>query len=335
MHPPHLAAHRAIGWAPQVQIVRQQPCAETATGVTSPFSYHIHPGVTTAALIAAVLYPVLLAGAWGHRTRRLSGGTGRQPYPFHPALSHLRRRRAVLFYVGVLSAYLALAWPLGDLARHYSVLAYLGSNSLLVLGSTPLMLAGLPRWFFAEVTRRRLIDSALKTLTRPIAATVVFSAAVVSSMLPAVVAVETTSGIAWAAFHLALMAAAAVMWVTAFGLLPGLHRLSTYGRVGFLFVQSLLPTFPGIALIFAKHSFYATFRTGAPAVGLSPLADQQLAGAAIKGLSILVLWTVAAFILAKASKDEEQGRDPESLTWDDVEREFERQKRAVPAEPNA
>ncbi len=293
----------------------------------------MHPVVTAAALAAAVLYPVLLAGAWGHRTRRLAGGTGRQPYPFHQALSHLRRRQAILFYSGVLSAYLALSWPLGDLARHYSVLAYLGSNSLLVLGSTPLMLAGLPRWFFAEVTRRRMIDTALKTLTRPIAATVVFSVAVISSMLPAVVAAETTSGVAWAAFHLALMGAAAIMWVTAFSLLPGLHRLSTYGRVGFLFVQSLLPTFPGIALIFAKHSFYATYRAGSSALGLSPLTDQQLAGAAIKGLSILVLWTVAAFILAKASRDEEQGRDPESLTWDDVEREFERQKLPVPSDP--
>ncbi len=302
--------------------------------MTSPFSYHIHPVVTAAALVAAVLYPLVLAGAWGHRARRLAGGTGRQPYPFHHALSHLRRRQAVLFYTGVLSAYLALAWPLGDLARHYSVLAYLGSNSLLVLGSTPLMLAGLPRWFFAEITRRRLIDNTLRIMTRPIAATVVFSTVVISSMLPAVVAVETTNELAWAAYHLALMAAAAVMWVTALSLLPGLHRLSTYGRVGFLFVQSLLPTFPGIALIFAKHSFYASYRAGAPAIGLSPLADQQLAGAAIKGLSILVLWTVAALILAKASKDEEQGRDPESLTWDDVEREFERQKRSVPAEPN-
>ncbi len=302
--------------------------------MTTPFSYHIHPVVTAAALVAAVLYPVVLAGAWGHRTRRLAGGTGRQPYPFHRALSHLRRRQAVLFYTGVLSAYLALAWPLGDLARHYSVLAYLGSNSLLVLGSTPLMLAGLPRWFFAEITRRRLVDTALRIMTRPIAATVVFSTVVVCSMLPAVVEVETTNELAWAAFHFALMAAAAVMWVTALSLLPGLHRLSTYGRVGFLFVQSLLPTFPGIALIFAKHSFYATYRAGAPTIGLSPLADQQLAGAAIKGLSILVLWTVAALILAKASKDEEQGRDPESLTWDDVEREFERQKRSVRAEPN-
>ncbi|MDA8262107.1 MAG: cytochrome c oxidase assembly protein [Actinomycetota bacterium] len=303
-----------------------------APGEVSPFSFHVHPVVTTAALAAAALYPLLLAGAWGHRSRRLSGSAGRQHYPVRQALSHLRRSQAALFYVGLLSAYLAMAWPLGDIARHYSVLAYLGSNSLLVLGSTPLMLAGLPRWFFAEITRRRLIDTTLKALTRPIAATLVFSAAVVTSMLPAVVEAESRSDAAWAAFHLALVGAAAVMWVTALSLLPGLHRLSTYGRVGFLFVQSLLPTFPGIALIFAKHSFYAPYRAGAAALGLNPLTDQQLAGAAIKGLSILVFWTVAAIILAKASKDEEQGRDPESLTWDDVEREFERHGRPAAAE---
>ena len=319
----------------QVQINHQVAARMMAPGEISPFSFHVHPVVTAGVLVVAGLYPVLLAGAWGHRSRRLSGATGRQHYPVGEAVSHLRRGRAALFYGGLLSAYLAMAWPLGDIARHYSVLAYLGSNSLLVLVSTPLMLTGLPRWFFAEVTRRPLVDKVLKVLTSPIPATLVFSAAGIASMLPPVVGAESKSDAAWAAFHLVLVGAAAVMWVTALGLLPGLHRLSTYGRVGFLFVQSLLPTFPGIALIFAKHSFYAPYRAGSAAIGLNPLTDQQLAGAAIKGLSILVLWTVAAIILARASKDEEQGRDPESLTWDDVEREFERHGRPAIIERDA
>ncbi|CAG4920363.1 MULTISPECIES: cytochrome c oxidase assembly protein [Acidithrix] len=291
----------------------------------NPLTFTFHLFVFALTLFLAIFYPVSLTVATWKRQKRAS--TNKIPRGSNLtliALTHTSRRKVLSFYSGIALGFIALSWPIGDLARHYSLFVYLVSNSILLLAALPLVLLGLPKWFYAEITRSRQLDRLASIATNPIISTIAFSSVVIASMVPSVVSWETSSALYWNLFHMAECVGAAMMWFTALNLLPGLRGLGSIARVAFLFVQSLLPTFPAIVLIFARHSMYNPYSHEAKKIGISPLADQQLAGGTVKIISIIVFWSIAAIILARAAKDEESGSSGPSFTWDDVEREFQR-----------
>jgi cytochrome c oxidase assembly factor CtaG len=84
-----------------------------------------------------------------------------------------------------------------------------------------------------------------------------------------------------------------------------------------------------VVFIFARHPLYAAFAHAHRAIGLSALADQQVAGVVAKVGTLPVLWTAAYRALARAQRAEQRGAEAdEPLYWDDVERALERTARA-------
>ena len=288
-------------------------------------AFRFHPLAIATAISLAAAYPLALALVLRHREVRIaSKNTSKEKLPLRFILKYATGHQIASFYTGIALALIAVGWPLGDLARKYSLLAYLLSNSMLMLGTIPLILLAFPKWFYAEITRGKFIDGFARQTTRPIPSTIIFTTAVIFSMAPSVVEAQSSSQVIWDLYHLVLVCSAAIMWLTALNLLPGLQGLSSLGRVAFLFAQSLLPTFPALVLVFARHSMYRPFMFEAPRIGLTSLADQQLAGGVVKLIAIVVFWSVAATILARASRDEEHGIDLDQITWDDIERELNR-----------
>lgn len=288
------------------------------------FNFSIHPLALTLAVTLMILYPIALSHLARRRNLRLGKHAEAKGHNLRNGFSRVSNKKILSFYSGVLFAIVAIGWPLGDLARHYSLLFYLMSNSILALFATPLTLIGLPRWTIAELTKNRHVDKVLRYLTRPVASTIIFTIVLSTTMMPSVVALESESSVAWDGAHLFLVGAAALMWSTGLNLLPGLRKLSSVGRVLFFFLQSLVPTFPAVVLLFAKRPLYPPYFFEHKYLGLSPVTDQQLSGGLVKFITIAVFWSVAGVILARANKDEELGLDNEELTWDDVEREFQR-----------
>jgi putative membrane protein len=238
------------------------------------------------------------------------------------------RRQIACVVAGLVALGAALTWPVVDLARRWSLLVHMVQLSLIVLVATPLLLLGLPRWLVGLVTRPVGVDSFLRRLTSPLIATLVFNAVVITSLLPPVMKLTSGSQALSALMDLALFVAAVIMWTPALRLLPGPPQLSSAGRVGYLFVQSILPNFPALVFIFAHRPIYSSFSHGARlALGISALADQQLAGVVAKMVGICILWGAAAAILVRTQRAEESGIDPDPLTWDDVERELRRLER--------
>jgi putative membrane protein len=237
------------------------------------------------------------------------------------------RRQRLSFLAGLVALAVALTWPLADLAANWSLLAHMLQLVVLTLVAPPLLLLGIPRWLVDVVTRPAAIDWTLRTLTRPLTATIVFNAAVITSLLPPVVAAGGSNPAVAGAVNFCLVCAGLVMWIPALRALPGPNQLSTPGRMAYLFAQSLLPNFPALIFIFASHPIYPELTAHAHVFGISALADQQLAGAAAKVTGISVLWGTAAAILVRAQRAEEEGRDPDPLKWDDVDRELRRLER--------
>ena len=159
-------------------------------------------------------------------------------------------------------------------------------------------------------------------------ATLIFVSVVVVNQLPPVVATEAGSPLAAGLIHAALLGAGLVMWAPVLRSVPGARQLSTGARIGYLFIQSLLPNFPALILIFAHHSLYPGFASHVRALlHISPVGDQQIAGAMAKLIGIGVMWGTAAIVLTHAQRAEDEGRDPDPLTLEDVEVEVRRAER--------
>ena len=281
------------------------------TGTDSgPWAFHLHLGAWASILLlgAAVL--------WSSRSAKGAQEDHAQ----------LRRRRSCL-----LGACLALAvaftWPLSDLAARWSLSALVLQRLLLTMLAAPLLLLSLSPSVLARLTHPALVDRVLEVVTRPVTAVVVFSGIVFATLVPGAVSAQASSAFSRALLDSAVLLGGFVLWGPVLRHVPGASRGSALGTAAYLFVQSVVPGFPSVLYIFARHPFYRSFVHTTHVFSMSPLADQQLAGVIGKVGTLPVLWNVAWVVLTRAESIEAGGGDPEVLHWIDVERRLERVER--------
>lgn len=272
--------------------------------VGHPWAPHLHPVALAVVAALAVLWWAA-ARHWGAPTRR----------------------QWVLGGAGLVALAVAVAWPVADLAAHWSLTALVGQRLLLTLVAAPLLLAATPGELLAAATRPAAVDAALEALTRPLVAVLVFTAVAIGTLLPPVVQAQATSVAARGGLDALLLAAGVVLWGPVLRTVPGASRTGPLGTAVYCIVQSLVPTFLAVVFVFAHHPFYAVYAHAEGAIGISPLADQQVAGIVGKVGTLPVLWTVAYREIDRARRLEEVGDDPQPLLWLDVQRRLERAER--------
>jgi cytochrome c oxidase assembly factor CtaG len=235
-------------------------------------------------------------------------------------------RQRIVFALGAVVLLVALTWPVGDLAAHWSLMVLVVQRLLLMLAVPPLLVAGTPEALLIRLTRPPPIDALLRVAVIPVPAIAFVTAVSIGTLTIGAVNLAARSAPGRAALELLVLGAGFVLWAPVLTRLPGAPRLSALGRGGYLIVQSIVPSFLSIVWIFAKRSLYPTYAHRGPLVGMSPILDQQVAGFLAKLTTIAVLWTVAFVIM---SRGQVLGgvEDDGTLTWSDVEREIERAER--------
>jgi len=241
--------------------------------------------------------------------------------------------RIARFVGGLVVAVVALGWPLGDLAAHWSLTALVLQRSVLVLAVAPLVLSGLPDDLLVWVSRPAPVDAILLRILRPPAAVVTVTVVLVGSMAPALVAAQSHSAVVRGILAVAVTAAGIVLWLPVLGRVPGIPRPRPMIRAVYLVAQAVVPVFLSFVFILATRPLYPTLSRPVRAVGMSPLADQQVAGFVSKLTFLLTLLTVAGVILARAPETDEDLGPEDPLVWADVERHFVRADRRVRAAP--
>lgn len=221
-----------------------------------------------------------------------------------------------------------MTWPLADLAAHWSLTALLAQRLLLTLAAAPLLLMAMPASLLARLTRPAIIDAALDLFTRPLVAVTTFTIVAVVTLTSPVVAAQSSSSAARAGIDALLLIGGFVLWGPVLRHIPGARRPGPLGMAVYLFVQSIVPTFPAVIFVFARHPLYPAFAHVHRAIGVSALADQQISGVAAKVATLPVLWTVAWAALTRAHSLDREGKDADILTWAEVERQLERAARA-------
>ncbi len=291
--------------------------AAPAAGAAGACAWQPHPLLWAALAAVGVGAPLL--------HRRIAATTD------HPAAWPAVR---IARFVGALTiALVALGWPLGDLAAHWSLSALVLQRSVLVLAVAPLLLSGLPDDLLAWASSPAPVDALLLRLLRPPVAVVTVTVVLVGSMAPALVAAQSHSAVIRGVLAVAITSAGIVLWLPVLGGVPGNPRPRPMIRAVYLVAQAVVPVFLSFIFILATRPLYPTLARPVRAVGLSPLADQQVAGFVSKLTFLLTLLAVAGVILARAPETDDDLGPEDPLVWADVERHFVRADRRGRAAP--
>lgn len=240
--------------------------------------------------------------------------------PGTPAVTRVQWR---WFVLGMALLWAAADWPVHDVGEEQLYLVHMVQHLTLTLVVPPVLLLATPEWLARLVLGKGRALAVVRRLARPVPAGLAFNALVLLSHWQLVVNTASTNGLFHYGVHTALVVTAVLFWIPVCGPLAEL-RISAPGQMIYLFVASIVPTVPGAWLTFAEGAVYSAYDIPARLWGISVTSDQQVAGLIMKLVGGTYLWALIAIAFFRWASDQEKtSREPEALTWEQVEREFE------------
>jgi putative membrane protein len=268
-----------------------------------------------------ILVVTVAAASWGYTfgLRRLwTAGRGRGIPP----------RRAAAFFTGLVALVLALMSPLDELAIQLFSF-HMIQHLLLILIAAPLIVYGAPVLVITlalpHTTRkglRALERSRPMTLLKKVSfnsaiAGAVFAFALWAWHFPSLYQAAVADGRWHVLEHSSFVAASLLFWTHVIG--RRRHRLDFAPAILLVFVSGLQSAALSVVLIFSGRALYPIHTRGARAWGLSPLEDQQLAGAIMWTPVGLVFLVTIVVLLARWLKAMDRRRPPTeagaSVSW--------------------
>jgi len=254
------------------------------------FPFHIHPELIGVGLALAIGYVYGL--------RRLA-----PRYAPHdePAVTG---RQIAWFVSGLVLLIGVEGWPIHDVAEGSLLSVHMFEHLVIGLIVPPALLKGIPWWLLRLLVKPFL--PVLRVLTKPIVALILFNGTLAFMHAPAMVDLSLRNEFAHFLIHATLMATSALMWWPVLGPIPDLPKLPPFMAMGYLFIQSLVPTIPASFLTFADRPLYHVYETLPRLWGIPVLNDQVVSGLIMKIGGGLVLWTAITVVFFKWAFEEER-----------------------------
>lgn len=240
------------------------------------WAWQAYPGVWA--------FLLLLVGFYAWALRR----TGAGPPP---------GRRAA-FAAGILLLWAALDWPLGALGASYLASAHMVQFLVIALVAPPLLLLGIPGETYRGLASGGAAGTALRTLTHPLVALVLFGAVLGGTHWPPAVDALMVSQLGSFALDLAWLAAGTLFWWPVVAPVPERPRFGYPAKMGYLFLGTIVNTAPFLFLTFSRFPVYAIYELAPPVPWLGTREDQVVAGLLMKMGGAAILWTGITILFA-------------------------------------
>ena len=278
----------------------------TGTANFSWTEWHLHPDVIL--LVAALLAAYGAAWRWG-MTRGYV----------------LKTRHVLLYLSGVAAIYTAAGTPIHDLSEQYLFSVHMVQHMLFTLVAPPLLLAGTTDWMWRPLLRPTWALRTARFFVKPVVAIALFNGTTIVTHLPIVMDFSLRHHPAHFTVHAILITTAVSMWWLVFSPLPELPRLKEPWRLGYLFIQSIVPTVPASFLTFSDSVIYRFYATAPEIWGVSAIQDQRISGLTMKLGGGLLLWSVITVLFFLWYEEEEaEGATKRLPRWKDTEKELKR-----------
>lgn len=268
------------------------PAAPPSVGLDA-FPFHLHLDVLGVVVAALVFY---VYGVRVLAQRRVPVGE-----------AAVTGRQIAWFATGLFLFAAVEGWPIHDIGQQSLFTFHMTEHMVLALIVPPAILKGVPSWLLRLVVRPVL--PVLKVMTKPLPAILFFNAVLALIHVPAVLETMLSTDLVHFFFHALLVTSATIMWWPVIGPIPDIPKLAPPHAMGYLFVQSLVPTIPASFMTFAEDVVYKVYE-GTPRLwGWDILTDQLVAGLIMKIGGGIVLWTAITVIFFKWAAEEERKGD--------------------------
>jgi cytochrome c oxidase assembly factor CtaG len=251
---------------------------------------------------------VLVAAAYAIRARTLARRGQRVPW-----------WRVALFVVGLVLLVVAVASPVAAVAES-ELFSFHMTQHLLLGDLAPLcLLAGLTGPLLRPLLALPGVMH-LRVLANPFVAFPIWAANLVLWHLPTFYEAAIENSAIHVLEHVAFFSAGIVLWLPVLETLPAPEWFGTGAKLGYIVGVRLVATVIGNVFIWGGSPFYGDYETGDDFLGLSPEADQSLAGSLmmLEG-SIVTIVAIAWLFLRLAQEGEirqeliERGHDPSAV----------------------
>jgi cytochrome c oxidase assembly factor CtaG len=262
--------------------------------------------VTSWTLDPLQLLPIAVVGvAYAVRARTLARRG--QPVPAW---------RIALFSLGLALLLVAVASPINEVGEE-ELFSFHMAQHLLIGDLAPLcLLAGLTGPLLRPVLALPGVMR-LRVLANPFVALPVWAANLVLWHTPLLYEGAVEHSLLHALEHMSFFAAGIVLWLPVLETLPAPEWFGTEWKLGYVVAVRLVATAVGNVFVWGGDPFYDVYATGEGYLGLSPQADQSLAGSLmmLEG-SLVTIVALAWLFLRMAQEGEvrqrliERGHDP-------------------------
>lgn len=218
------------------------------------------------------------------------------------------RAQRWLFYGGLALLGIVSSWPVHDIGERSLFTFHMIEHMVMSLIAAPLILLGVPWWLMRVLVKPIL--PVLRFVTKPLIALILFNAVLAGLHYEPILEAMLTSDLAHFSVHMALFSTAMLMWWPVIGPVPDIPRLPPLGRMGYLFLQSLVPTVPAAFFTLATGPVYDIYDGFPKLFGWSTVADQTVAGLIMKLGGGLILWTAIAIVFFTWFAEEERHNRP-------------------------
>jgi putative membrane protein len=229
------------------------------------------------------------------------------------------RWRQGLFGLGLLLFLLAVASPIDWLGEERLFSFHMLQHVLLGDLAALCVVAGLTGPVLRPVLALGAVER-LRVLAHPLVALPLWAANLFAWHIPAAYEAALGNGGVHVLQHLCFFTFGALMWAPVVEILPGPMWFGTGWKLGYIVVVRLLETVLGNVFLWTGSVVYPTYDRAERIWGISPLADQGLAGAVmmIEG-SLVTLGALAWLFLKLGAEGElrqqllERGLDPRAV----------------------
>ena len=298
----------------------------------SPWAYHPHPEVWALVIVAVAAY-------WSI-ARNI--GPVQAPQGERP----VSRKHAVVFGAGLALLYIGASYPIHDIAERYLYWVHMVQHLLFTLVAPPLLILGTPPWMRRWILERTHLSGFVKRACRPVSAALLFNSVAAISHAPFFVNYTAPHELVHFLAHNLLFWVSMIMWFPVLNQDPEYPTMQAPLKIGYLFLQSIIPNVPVAFLAFADSVVYKYYGSVPRPFSMTAVEDQQLAGGIMKTCGTVILWSVILVVFWHWYRDE-HGEDlaymrrpvpsskpasdaamPDVLTWEQVEQELARSKPA-------
>lgn len=234
----------------------------------------------------------------------------------------VKRSQIATFVAGVAVLYVASTYPIHEISEGYLASAHMFQHLLYTMVAPILLIWGTPAWLFRAPLQNATVLRVAKVVLNPLVAFAVFNAVTLLTHLPTTVDLALSHHWFHLVVHAALLVSALMMWWPVLSPIEEIPRLSYPLQMGYLFVQSLLPSVLAAFITFSTGAFYDYYATTPRLWGLTPVEDQQFAGFVMKILGSLILWGFIGYAFYRWYQSEQ--KDAQDPRWDEVKEEMAR-----------